>query len=102
MEDADSSGLSLLGKVSNMAKTKDDSLIYSFPYFTNPETRQYKDCYSCEGYYFFREEKEPHELVELSDYFKVAAGIINFGGYLISFSLNMEYEGLLDLVKVCI
>lgn len=83
LEDADSYGLSLLGKVSNMAKTKDDSLIYSFPYFTNPETRQYKDCYSCEGYYFFREEKELHELVELSDYFKVAAGIINFGGYLI-------------------
>lgn len=83
LEDADLYGLSLLGKVSNMAKTKDDSLIYSFPYFTKPEARQYKDCYSCGGYYFFREEKELHELAELSDYFKVAAGIINFGGYLV-------------------
>lgn len=56
LEDADLYGLSLLGKVSNMAKTKDDSLIYSFPYFTKPEARQYKDCYSC-GDIIFLEKK---------------------------------------------
>lgn len=80
---ADEYGKTLLGKIFHIAQEKQDEQIYSFPYFTNPQARHYRDCYIYGAHYFFRNEDKVYALGELSSYLGIAVGKINFGGYLV-------------------